>query len=163
MSQIQLFRQNTKNILVATVPVIVAATLGSWATLPHIPGWYAHLTKPWFAPPNWIFGPAWTLLYILIAVAAFRILSYVPESAQRRKALLAHFVQLFLNGLWSFAFFGAENPLLGLVVVVLLIIMVATTLVKFITLDRWAGRCFVPYLVWVSFAATLNAAVWYLN
>lgn len=144
------------------LPVIIAATAGSLATLPNIPVWYASLAKPWFNPPNWIFGPVWSILYVAMAYAFYRVI-IVADMPPRRAAIAAFLVQITLNGGWSFAFFGAHNPKLGLVVVIALWCAVLATLLLFWRIDRTAGWLFVPNLAWVSFAALLNAAIVRLN
>jgi benzodiazapine receptor len=149
--------------LIAVLPVVAAGTLGSIATTPNIPTWYAGLAKPGFTPPNWVFGPAWTLLYAMMAYAVWRILSRPADGTGRRGAVTAFFVQLALNALWSWAFFAAHSPAAGLVVIVALIIAILVTIRRFWTLDTVAGALLVPYLAWVSYATALNAAIWHLN
>jgi translocator protein len=144
------------------VAVFVVGATGSWVTIPKIATWYAGLAKPWFTPPNAVFGPVWTLLYAAMAVAAFRV-SCRPASPQRRRALVLFALQLALNALWSPSFFGMEAPRLGLVVIIALVIAVAFTLIAFLRLDRLAGLLLVPYLLWVGYASLLNAAVVRLN
>lgn len=147
----------------AILPVAAAGTLGNLATLPNIPTWYAGLVKPSFNPPNWVFGPVWTVLYIAMAYAFFRILRLRPAPPDRNLAIAMFFIQIVLNAAWSFAFFAAHSPALGLGVVALLWLSVLATLVVFWQADRLAGLLFVPYLAWVSFAALLNVAIWRLN
>ena len=148
----------------AAVPLIVfmalvaaAAFIGARFT----PGeWYDSLQRPPLAPPNWIFGPVWTLLYLAIAVAGFLVWRS-PETS--RLALVLWGTQLTLNALWSYLFFGLERPGLALVEIsILLMVIVATTLV-FFRIRTMAGALFVPYTMWVSFATYLNAGFWYLN
>ncbi|WP_131195999.1 TspO/MBR family protein [Lichenihabitans psoromatis] len=148
--------------LAAIAPVVTAFLLGNLATFPNLP-WYETLTKPAFNPPNWLFGPAWTLLYILMAVAFFRILRLPPATRGRSAAVISFLVQITLNAAWSWAFFAGHNPRVGLIVVVALVVAVAVTMVLFFRLDRIAGLCFVPYLAWVSFATALNGAILTLN
>lgn len=140
----------------------VVAVAGSWVTLPKIATWYGGLAKPWFTPPNAVFGPAWTILYGIMAVAAWRV-SCAPASPQRRWALALFLVQLGLNAAWSPVFFGLEAPRLGLLVVLALWAVLAATIVTFLRLDRLAGGLLVPYLLWVSYATLLNAAIVHLN
>jgi benzodiazapine receptor len=149
--------------LVATVPVGLAALLGGLATAPNIPTWYVHLAKPWFTPPNFVFGPAWTVLYAMMAYAIWRILGRAAMTHGRGAAIATFFVQLALNMAWSFAFFGAHSPLLGLVVIVPLWLSIAATMAQFWNIDRVAGLLFVPYLAWVSFASALNYSIWTMN
>ncbi|MDE2578771.1 MAG: tryptophan-rich sensory protein [Hyphomicrobiales bacterium] len=149
--------------IMAIAPTAMAAVAGSLATMPEIPTWYASLAKPAFTPPNWLFGPAWTTLYILMAIAFWRILRLPTDAPGVRGAIGLWIVQIVLNALWSFAFFRFHSPLAGLVVIALLWVAIALTLVRFYTLDRIAGLLFVPYLAWVTFASALNFAIWRLN
>ena len=150
-------------IICAIAPVVAASLLGGRATFSEIPTWYAGLTKPWFSPPNWVFGPVWTALYALMAFAFWRILR-LPASTQGRGAAVIWFlVQIALNILWSFAFFAWHSPGSGLAVVVLMWLAIAATIGAFGKLDAVAAWCLAPYIVWVSFAAALNFAIWRLN
>jgi tryptophan-rich sensory protein len=142
--------------------VLAIGAVGSLVTLPKIPTWYAGLAKPWFTPPDAVFGPVWTVLYILMAVAAWRI-GAVPGRGARRRALGLFSLQLALNAAWSPLFFGLEAPMLGLAVIVALLIALSATLFAFWRLDRLAGAMLAPYLVWVGYATALNAAIVALN
>jgi tryptophan-rich sensory protein len=142
--------------------VVAASALGQWATLPNLVPWYDSLIKPWFSPPNWVFGPVWTALYALMAFAAFRVLKLSPSPA-RRMALILFFTQLALNAAWPWLFFAAQNPLLGLIDIVPQFICVVATCVVFARLDRLAGLCLLPLVLWVGFAVALNAAIYALN
>lgn len=146
---------------VAVAPTVAAAVIGNIATLPNIPGWYASLAKPWFTPPNWIFGPVWTALYLSMAYACWRILDRPAEDA--RLPVRAFMVQIALNALWPVAFFGLHSPLLGVLVIVPLCLSVAWTLVLFRRRDTVAGALFIPYLAWVCFAGALTFEIWRLN
>ena len=149
--------------LLALAPVVIASVLGNIATMPNIPGWYAGLAKPSFNPPNWIFGPVWTALYALMALAFYRVLRLLPATPGRSPAIVLFLVQTALNAAWSWAFFAARSPAAGLIVIAALWLSIAATLVAFWRLDRISGACFAPYLAWVSFAAVLNFAIWRLN
>lgn len=142
--------------------VFAVSAVGSWITLPQIPAWYAGLSKPGFTPPNWVFGPVWTVLYALMAIAMWRV-GAARDHSERYLATGLFVVQLALNALWSPVFFGLEAPRAGLVIIVALDIFVAATLVAFWRLDRPAGIMFVPYLAWVCYATALNAAIATLN
>lgn len=144
-------------------PVAGAAALGNLATIPNIPGWYAGLAKPALTPPNWVFGPAWTTLYILMAVAFFRVLRLDSGTPGRRAAITVVLAQLALNAAWSFAFFAAHSPLGGLLVILPLEALILLTIALFFRLDRIAAFCLVPYAAWVAFATYLNAGLWMLN
>lgn len=152
-----------RRFLLAVLPVATVSALGSLATLPNIPTWYEGLVKPGFTPPNWLFGPVWTLLYAMMAYALWRILSFPAGQAGRNSAVTAFFVQLALNGLWSWAFFGAHSPFAGLVVILALVVAILATIRAFWRLDRAAAYLLVPYLAWVCYATALTAAVWRLN
>lgn len=139
-----------------------AAGIGSWLTVPNIPGWYASLVKPPFNPPNWLFGPVWSALYLLMAISLWRIWQRGHGAAQRA-TFTAFGVQIVLNVLWSGAFFGLHQPLLALVVIIALLAAIVATIVTSARIDRLASWLYAPYLVWVSFAAVLNASIWLLN
>lgn len=148
--------------LIAVGLVFLDSLLGQLATFPKLATWYAGLAKPAFNPPNAVFGPVWTLLYALMALAFWRIL-VLPEQEGRKRAIGLFLAQLALNVLWSYAFFAAESPLLGLVDIIPQVILVAATLALFWRLDRFAGLCLAPLLLWVSYAGLLNFAIWRLN
>jgi tryptophan-rich sensory protein len=140
---------------------VAAGWLGSIATTPAIPTWYAGLEKPPFNPPNSVFPIVWTTLYVLMGIAAWRVWrAGLPDTGW---ALRPFFLQLALNVAWSFAFFGAESPALGFLVISLLWLAIVWCIVVFRQVDRWAAILLLPYLAWVSFAAVLNGAIWALN
>jgi len=141
---------------------LVGSLFGSWVTLPKIPTWYASLAKPSFTPPNAVFGPVWSMLYPMMAVAVWRI-GGATEAAARTRTIGLFVVQLMLNALWSPVFFGLEAPKLGLAVIILLLLALALTLAAFWRIDRLAGLLLVPYLAWVGYATALNAAIVALN
>ncbi|MCW5688618.1 MAG: tryptophan-rich sensory protein [Pseudolabrys sp.] len=149
-------------ILVPAAAVAAASVLGQIATFPNLTPWYASLAKPPFNPPNSVFGPVWTTLYVLMAFAAFRIHRLEP-SPDRRRALTLFYLQLAMNAAWSWMFFAAHSPLLGLINVVPQLILVIATVVAFFRLDRIAGFAIAPLSLWVAFATLLNASVWWLN
>ncbi len=137
--------------------------LGAAVTRPEIAGWYAALDKPWFQPPNWLFGPVWTVLYLMMAVAAWRI-AVLPGAVGGRAPALALFaVQLALNLTWSFVFFGAHRIGWAVVVILALWLAIFATLLAFVRLDRVAGVLLLPYIAWVTFASVLNLAILRLN
>ena len=143
--------------------VAVTSLLGQFATYPAIASWYAGLTKPSFNPPNWIFAPVWTTLYVLMAFAAWRILRLPSDTRGRGAALAAFFAQLVSNAAWSWMFFGANSTLLGLINIVPQLALIVVTIVLFRRLDRIAAWCLVPLACWVAYATLLNASLWWLN
>lgn len=149
--------------LIALAPVVIVSLLGNAVTMPQIPGWYATLAKPSFNPPNWLFGPVWTTLFLLMAYGVFRILRLPADTPGRGRALLAYHVQLALNLAWSCVFFGLQSPLGGLFVIVPFLAAILLTIALFAPLDRLAANLQWPYVAWVSFATVLNVSLWWLN
>jgi tryptophan-rich sensory protein len=136
-----------------------AAALGGW----FMPGeWYAQLHKPAWNPPNWIFGPVWTALYTIMAIAAWLVWRRGGFAAQR-VALGWFLIQLLLNALWSPLFFGLHNPALAFGEIILLWLAILATLIAFWRAHRRAGLLLLPYLAWVTFAAVLNFTLWQIN
>jgi len=137
--------------------------LSSLVTRQAISDWYVGLEKPFFSPPNWLFAPVWTLLYILMGWAVGSVW-YFGRRHRWGKTALYHFgAQLIFNGLWSLVFFGLRSPLLGMLVIITLWILIERTIYWFRLVDRKAAFLLYPYFAWVSFAALLNGAILYLN
>ena len=147
----------------ALVSVVITAIIGTRATIPNIPDWYEGLTKPFFNPPNWVFGPVWTLLYAVLAYSFWRVLGRSGPDRSIRWPVIAFLVQLFFNALWSVVFFGMHNPALALPVVVALEASVVAMIFAFARIDRLAGALQWPYAFWVAFASLLNLAIVFLN
>ncbi len=138
------------------------AFFGSIATYHSVNTWYPALKKPSWNPPAWIFGPVWTLLYCMIAYAGWLI--FVSEKSKKRsKALLFYFIQLLLNGLWSFLFFYFQSPWLGLMDILLLTFFIAVTLCTAWSVSKGAVIFLLPYLLWTLYAVTLDAAIALMN
>jgi tryptophan-rich sensory protein len=150
-------------LLASFAVVLAAGGIGSLATARAIPTWYKGLTKPSFNPPEWLFGPAWTVLYLMMAVAAWLVWKRGIGAAGVKLALAVFVVQLVLNALWSVLFFGLRSPLAGLVGISGLWLAIVTTIVLFFRVSVPAGVLLLPYIGWVSFAALLNAAILRLN
>lgn len=142
--------------------VAATATLGSVFTASSVDTWYYGLRKPGFTPPNWLFGPVWTIMYILIAVSGWLVWKKRGYSGARR-AMAFYIAQLALNASWSIYFFGLRSAFLGLVVIVLLIAAIAATIREFRYHERTAAWLMVPYLCWVCYAAALNLGIWLMN
>lgn len=143
--------------------VFAASFIGNAATMPNIPTWYAEIQKPWFTPPNWLFGPVWTLLFTGLIVAFYRILRLDPLTPGRGRAIIIFIAQIACNALWSIAFFGMRSPGLGLVVIVFLWSSIVANMIAFRRLDRLSSWIFPPYLAWVTFAGALNLAIFMMN
>lgn len=139
---------------------LLAGGLGALFTNEAVQTWYPLLNKPFFSPPSWLFGPVWTLLYILMGIACYRIWT---STKNHQAAMTLYWVQLFFNAIWSPLFFGLRSPLLGLVDILIMLSLITWTLISFLRIDQKAGLLLTPYLAWVSFATTLNAAIWWLN
>ncbi len=140
-----------------------AGIIGSFFTRSAISEWYAFLNKPSFNPPNWVFAPAWTTLYILMGIAMFLVWTKGLHAPGVKKALGVFLFQLALNSLWSIVFFGARSIIGGLVVIGILWVAIVWTIMHFFTLSKWAAALLVPYILWVSFAVILNCAFVFLN
>ena len=157
-----MIKQKTFSLISFLLITFVVAFIGSSFTTPNIASWYSTLTKPSFAPPNWLFAPAWTILYILMAVAVFLIWQN-RNNPQAKYALTFYFIQLALNSFWSVIFFGLHHPQLAFFEIIILWIFILITLLKFYKIQRTAGLLLIPYLLWVSFASILNLFIWLLN
>ncbi|MBU1026963.1 MAG: tryptophan-rich sensory protein [Candidatus Margulisbacteria bacterium] len=154
------------NIFALIIWLIIAfipAAFGQYFTLPNIPTWYATLNKPVFNPPNWIFGPVWTLLYISMGIAAYLVWQKRKENKLVKIALIIFFAQLFINGLWSLTFFGQHQLLQAFFQIIMLWFLILATIIKFYQINSLAGLILIPYLLWVSFASILNYSIWLLN
>jgi len=141
---------------------VAISALGGWVTASSVGTWYPTLEKPPFNPPNWIFGPVWSALYLMIAFAGWRAWRR-SAGPQRRLALTAYAVQLALNLSWSFVFFGARLIGPALAVIASLLAAILANAFLFWRIDRASGMLLMPYAAWVSFATLLNAALWRLN
>jgi tryptophan-rich sensory protein len=155
--------KNFLGLLTAIIVCFAAGAFGSIFTAPNIPFWYASLAKPAFNPPNWIFGPVWTLLYSLMGIALYMVWNKGMEKPEVKFALRVFFVQLVLNALWSYFFFGLHWLLFAYIELVVLWIFILWNIIAFTKISKPAAWLLVPYLCWVSFASFLNLGVWWLN
>ncbi|MFH0971391.1 MAG: TspO/MBR family protein [Candidatus Micrarchaeota archaeon] len=151
-----------KKLLVSIIGCELAGGIGAIFTSPNIPTWYAALAKPSFSPPNWVFFPVWTTLYLMMGVSVYLVWNR-EKNKQAEMGLKFFGVQLLLNILWSFLFFGMKSPFLGLIGIIALWLSIALTIRQFWKINRNAAYLLVPYILWVSFAAILNFSVWQLN
>lgn len=139
-----------------------AGGVGSLFTMDKISTWFVTLEKPFFSPPNWVFGPVWVTLYALMGIAAAMI--WESKRGEKRQHALAWFgTQLALNAVWTPAFFGAERLDIAFFVIVAMVVTIIGTIVSFKKISKPAAWMLVPYLAWVSFATVLNFALWRLN
>ncbi|MFP5234441.1 MAG: TspO/MBR family protein [Acidobacteriota bacterium] len=150
------------NLLIWIFGCQAVGLIGARWTAPEIPAWYRGLRKPSFNPPNWVFGPVWTTLYLLMAIAAWRV-QYSSSSPLREMALATFLVQLALNLLWTWIFFHRHAIRAALVEIALLWLAIAITTAFFARIDSIAAVLMLPYLLWVSFASHLNNAIARLN
>lgn len=149
------------------VAVACAGGLGAYVTLPEIPGWYHALSRPSWTPPDFLFGLVWTVMYVLMALAASLVWrSYAhagKERAARSRGLALWWAQIFANGIWSPLFFGSHLRGIALADILVLWLLILATILAFRAIRPAAAWMLLPYLLWVSYAAALNAAVWNLN
>lgn len=151
-------------IIVLIITCLGVGYLSSMATMSSVKTWFPTVTKPFFNPPSWVFAPVWSILYVMMGIAAGLVWSKMDSNRNVvKKALLFFGIQLALNALWSILFFGLQNPFLALIEIVLLWLLIYETYLKFAKIDKIAGYLFIPYIAWVSFASVLNASIWWLN
>ena len=150
-------------LVISIIACQFAGFIGSLFTRASIPTWYATLKKPVFTPPNWLFAPAWIILFILMGVSAFLVWHHGLNERRVRIALGVFIVQLVFNMLWSMAFFGLRSPLFGLIVIVVLWVAILLTILNFLKVSIVAGVLLIPYILWVTFAAVLNVSIFALN
>lgn len=151
-------------ISILVVTCLGIGYLSSIVTKSSVDTWYPTIIKPSFNPPNWAFPIAWTTLFVFMGIAGGLVWDKIKiKPDEVKKALVFFAIQLALNALWSFLFFGLRNPMLAMIEIVLLWLMIYETFVKFNRIDKISGYLFVPYLLWVSFAAVLNVSIWWLN
>lgn len=153
----------TLKVILSIVFCLLVGAIGSFFTAPAIPSWYAYLNKPFFSPPNWIFAPMWTILYILMGISFYLIWSNAKKGKSKNEALGNFYVQLILNFVWSPIFFGMKNLGLAFIVIVLMWLFILRTIQSFAKLNKKASYLLYPYIAWVSFASILNLSVWLLN
>ena len=149
--------------LVISIGVCLAAGLiGSMFTISNISIWYAALNKPFFSPPDWLFAPAWTILYILMGISLFFVWK-APKVKKTNEGLMLFGAQMIFNVIWSIVFFGFRSIIGGLLSIVVLLILILMTTVQFYRIDKRAAYLMVPYLLWVCFATMLNVSIYLLN
>lgn len=140
---------------------ILAGFIGSISTNPSIDIWYNLLIKPSFQPPNWIFGPVWTILYILIGLSLYKIIT--AKSTNKKSAYFLFFLQLILNTTWSILFFNFNLIFIAFIELLILWFFILLTIIEFYKIDKKAAYLLYPYIIWVTFAGLLNYTIWVLN
>lgn len=157
---------NKKEIIKLSLSVLIPLLIGfigSYFTAPAIPEWYAGLNKPSLNPPNWIFAPVWTILYIFMGVAFFLVWKENAELRRKVTAFALFGIQLVLNLTWSIFFFGMKNPELAMMNIILLVIALIATMISFYKISKKTLYLLIPYLLWISFASYLNYQIIVLN
>lgn len=155
-----------KNVLKCFIAIIICEGVGGVSalfTISAIPTWYAFLHKPFFAPPNWVFGPVWNTLYFLMGVSVFLVWQKGVKNKNVKEAVSIFAIQLGLNFLWSIIFFGLRAPAWAFIDIVLLWVAIMLSIKRFYPISKTAAYLLVPYLLWVSFATILNLAIVLLN
>lgn len=153
---------NTIKLIISIVMCLLAGIIGSLFTSSAIPTWYATLNKPSFNPPSWLFGPVWTLLYILMGIS-FYLIWTAKKSKYKSTAIKIFIIQLILNALWSIIFFGAHWIFVAFIEIILMWIFILLSIIKFHKISKTASYLLIPYILWVSFATILTFAIWVLN
>jgi len=156
---------NWRRLLISLLIVFLAGFIGSYFTYPGIQSWYAGLNKPAIAPPNWLFAPVWSALYVLMAFSFYFVWnkSKVNNKVLVNECMTLFIIQLVLNSLWSIIFFGLHNISLALVEILVLWSFLFLTIVKFYKIDKKSAYLLIPYILWVSFAALLNYSFMAVN
>lgn len=149
--------------LLCVVGAELIGASGAIFTASSVNGWYSTINKPSFSPPNWVFGPVWTLLFFMMGVSIYLILEKDLKDRMVKTAVLLFVGQFALNVLWSFLFFGLQKPLDAFIDIVVLWFAILLTIIQFNKIDKRAAFLLVPYLLWVSFASVLNLSIWILN
>lgn len=146
-------------LLISISLPFLASAIGGFFTVSSVSSWYVTLVKPPFNPPSWIFGPVWSILYLLMGIALYLV--WIKKDDV--KVFLIFGIQLILNVLWSILFFGAQAPLFAFIEIVFLWIAILVTIIYFYRINKFSAYLLIPYILWVSFAAVLNFAIFYLN
>jgi translocator protein len=156
---------NTLKFIAAIMVSELAGIIGSIFTTPSIAGWYATLAKPAVNPPAWVFGPVWTILFVLMGISFFFIWKsdYSIAPKKRRISIILFFVQLILNTLWSIIFFGLHRPGYAFAEIIILWLVIFAAIFAFSKISKPAAWLLFPYILWVSFAGYLNYLIWILN
>jgi len=159
-------RSKINNFLLLLSSIIIcqmAGIIGSVFTTPAITTWYANINKPSFNPPNWLFAPVWTTLFLLMGIALFLIWKKGLNRKDVKTAFSVFMFHLVLNTLWSILFFGLKSPFAAFIEIIFLWIFILISIILFFRISKIAAYLLIPYIFWVSFASVLNFAIWRLN
>lgn len=156
-------RSNIGKLIFSVALCQLVGIIGGLFNAATIRTWYLTLNKPPFNPPNWVFGPMWITLYLLMSIALFLVWTTDSPGKTKQMAMTFFFIQLAINMAWSFFFFYLKSPGLALIDIIVLLIFILLTIWKFFPVNRTAGYLMLPYLLWVGFAAILNYSIWTLN
>ena len=161
-----IINSDKKNILwlffFISLCLIFGNGLGGYFTFISVETWYQTLNKPSFNPPDWVFGPVWTTLYILMGISVWLVWKRKP-SADRTIGIRIFWVQLFFNILWTYIFFGIQKIGLSFLEIIFLIFLIFSNIIYFLKIDKIAGYLLIPYLIWVLYASILTYNIWILN
>jgi len=141
----------------------LVGTSGSLFTMGSLNNWYPNLIKPAYTPPEYLFGPVWIVLYTLMGISLYLVLLKDDKDPKVRFGVILYFVHLALNSIWTFIFFGLQQPLFALYEIAALFIVIVFLMIYYLRIDARATFILIPYLLWVSFAAYLNYQIWKLN
>jgi len=153
-------------LLVSFILTFIAGAVGSAFTFSEITSWYSTLNKPFFSPPNWVFGPVWTILYILMGISLYLFWKTKVNNKLKKvkkNGFVFFGIQLVLNSLWSILFFGLHNPGIAFLEIIFLWLSILLSIKYFQKVSKTSAYLLVPYILWVTFASLLNFAVWQLN
>lgn len=151
--------KNIWKLVTSIILPFIASAIGGLFTVSSVSTWYVELIKPSFNPPGWVFGPVWTILYLLMGISLYLVWTKKFD----KPAFTVFGVQLFLNTLWSILFFGLKNPLFAFIEIIFLWITILITIIYFYRINKTSAYLLIPYILWVSFAAVLNFAIFLLN
>jgi len=154
---------NIFKLLVCVLFCQLSGVIGSIFTSSSLEDWYFLLEKPPFNPPSWVFFPVWTALYTLMGISLYLVLEKGLQNSEVKKGVLIFGIQLGLNSLWSFLFFGLKSPYYAFIEIIFLWLAILLTILQFRTISKTASYLLIPYIIWVSFAALLNYYLWILN
>ena len=154
---------NYKRLSISIFLCQLVGWMGAIFTAEAIPNWYETLEKPFFSPPNWVFGPVWTLLYLMMGISVYLIWQRIEENKAAKTAFVLFWIHLAFNASWSLVFFNLKNLALALINILIIWSLIIILMIKFWNIDRRSSYLLIPYLFWVTFATALNYSIWMLN